>query len=132
MYLGSGRYENFYTDGFADVSQVDSAITEFESRVDEIAEGAKNIEVPEGKNRQAEQIRYVHNEIIDNVSYRMEDTCFEGDGENGSNIHIVCTAVIRRNADIQFRKIHIEYFRIICIERIPRGVHRRSQFFIVP
>ena len=91
MYLGSGRYENFYTDGFADVSQVDSAITEFESRVDEIAEGARNIEVPEGKNRQVEQIRYVHNEIIDNVSYRMEDTCFEGDGENKSNAPLLGT-----------------------------------------
>lgn len=91
MYLGSGRYENFYTDGFADVSQVDSAITEFDSRVDEIAEGARNLEVPEGKNRQAEQIRYVHNEIIDNVSYRMEDTCFEGDGKNGSNAPLLGT-----------------------------------------
>lgn len=85
IYVGSGRYESYYLDGFTSESQVDGAIAAFDARVDEIVDGAKNVKVPEGKNAQVEQIRYVHNEIINHVSYRLEDTCFEGDSHSDSN-----------------------------------------------
>lgn len=85
IYVGSGRYENYYLDGFTSEAQVDAAIAEFDARVNAIVDGARNLEIPENKNQQVEQIRYVHNEIINHVSYRLEDTCFEGDGDSESN-----------------------------------------------
>lgn len=78
IYLGSGRYENYYVDGFSNAEEVENAINEFNTRVDEIVQGANSLEIKEGQNRQAEQIRYVHDEIIRNTSYRLEDTCFGG------------------------------------------------------
>ena len=85
VYLGSGRNADYYIDGFSSESEVDDAVAAFDARVDEIVEGAQNLEVPEGKNAQVEQIRYVHNEIVNHVSYRMEDTCFEGNDEMDAN-----------------------------------------------
>lgn len=85
IYLGSGRYADYYLDGFTDKTQVDKAVTAFDARVKEIAEGARKVTVSGNKNLQVEQIRYVHNEIINHVSYRMEDTCFEGNDELESN-----------------------------------------------
>lgn len=78
IYIGSGRNENYYTEGFKNQEQVEKAITEFNTRVNEIVQGANNLEIAEGKNRQAEQIKYVHDEIINKTSYRLEDTCFPG------------------------------------------------------
>lgn len=85
IYLGSGRYENYYIDGFSSEVEVDKAIDEFNARVNDIVDGANTLDIKEGKNKQTEQIKYVHNEIINNTSYRLEDTCFEGDEDNKSN-----------------------------------------------
>lgn len=85
IYLGSGRYADYYLDGFDNKAQVDKAVTAFDARVKEIAEGARGVKVSGNKNLQVEQIRYVHNTIINHVSYRMEDTCFEGNDELESN-----------------------------------------------
>lgn len=78
IYLGSGKNENYYTEGFSNQKQVESAIQEFDTRVNQIVEGANQLEIKEGQNRQVEQIRYVHNQIIENTKYRLEDVCHEG------------------------------------------------------
>ena len=77
-YIGSGRYDDYYIEGFANQAEVENAIVEFNNRVNEIVTGAINITVEEGKNLTTEQIKYVHNEIIYNTSYRLEDDCTPG------------------------------------------------------
>ncbi len=76
--IGSGSLKNYYTDGFTSKQQVEEAITEFETKVNEVVENTKNLPIEEGKNHITEQIKYVHNQIIYNTSYRLESDCTEG------------------------------------------------------
>ena len=73
--IGSGIHENYYINGFNNQEEVKTAINEFETRVNEIVNGAKAIQIEEGENIQEKQVKYVHNEIINNVSYRLENEC---------------------------------------------------------
>lgn len=77
-YLGSGRHANYYIEGFNNEQEVENAITEFDSVVNEIVEKANNVEVEENENRVAQQIKLVHNEIIKNTGYRLESDCVPG------------------------------------------------------
>lgn len=76
--IGSGTFKNYYIDGFTSKEQVEEAITEFDSVVNEIVQKAQNIQEQEGANKKVEQIKLVHNEIINNTSYRLESDCTEG------------------------------------------------------
>ena len=76
--IGSGSLKNYYVEGFTNKEQVEEAITEFNDRVNQIAEEAKNISVEEGKELVTEQIKYIHNKIINETSYRLESDCTEG------------------------------------------------------
>ena len=75
VYLGAGRSDNYYTEGFTDEAQVNSAIAEYETKLNEIVSGAKAVSVEEGDNKDAEMVKYVHDYIIDHTSYRLEDVC---------------------------------------------------------
>ena len=77
-YIGSGRFANYYTDGFTSTEQVEQAITEFNNTVNEIAQKAENVEVGTNGNKTVEQIKLVHNEIIRNTGYRLETDCKKG------------------------------------------------------
>lgn len=79
IYLGSGRYPNYYIDGFESKEEVDEAIASFDKKVNELVDSANALEIKESKNKQAEQVKHVHNEIIKNASYRLEDTAYAGD-----------------------------------------------------
>ena len=76
--IGSGSLKDYYIEGFTNKEEVENAIVEFNTRVEEIVEGAKKVEEKEGKNLQVEQIKYVHNEIIRNTGYRLESDCTPG------------------------------------------------------
>ncbi len=76
--IGSGNLKSYYTDGFTNQEEVVVAKEEFEARINKIVEGAKNLQIEEGKNLIAEQIKYAHNEIIYNTSYKLESDCEEG------------------------------------------------------
>lgn len=76
--IGSGSLKSYYVEGFTSKEQVEEAIQAFDTRIDEIVNGARNLEVEEGKNVIIEQVKYVHNEIIYNTSYRLESDCEEG------------------------------------------------------
>ncbi len=78
IYIGSGRNASYLVDAFADNTAVQTAIGEFDARVNAIVDAAKALTVAEGESLQAAQIKYVHNEMINNVSYRLEDTAAEG------------------------------------------------------
>ncbi len=76
--LGSGRFANYYTDGFTSQEQVEQAISEFNDCVNEIVQKVNDIEVEANKNKIVQQIKLVHNEIIYNTGYRLESDCEEG------------------------------------------------------
>lgn len=125
IYLGSGRYENYYINGFSNEEEVEKAINEFDARVNEIVQNAKNLEIKEGENQQVEQMKYVHDEIINNTSYRLEDTCYEGnEGYLGTPYGIlvkkqgVCEGYSRA-----FKTI-LDKLGINCI--LVQGVHQYS------
>lgn len=73
VWLGTGNSDSYYLHGFSSNSDVESAITTFNNRVDEIVNGAKNLIVANGENLIEKQIRYVHDEIIKSTVYRLDD-----------------------------------------------------------
>ena len=76
VYLGTGRSDSYYTEGFTDEEQIDVAIAKYEAAIDSIVAGAATVE--EGKDRNAEMVKYVHDYIVDHTSYRLENKCAEG------------------------------------------------------
>jgi hypothetical protein len=77
-FLGTGRSDNYYVEGFTSEEQVEKAIEDFDKRVDEIVVGAEAITAGASENLASKQVEYVHNEIINTTSYRMEGVCAEG------------------------------------------------------
>ncbi len=77
IYLGTGRRDNYYMEGFTSAEQVDSYVSAYESAVKEIAAGALAAEPEEGESAAVAQVRYAHNYIINHTSYRLEDRCKE-------------------------------------------------------
>ncbi len=130
-YIGSGRYEDYYIEGFTNQSEVETAIEEFNNRVNEIAEGANAIEQEEGKNLQAEKIKYVHNQIINNTSYRIESDCTPG---NESYIGTPYGALVKKQAVCEgyaraFKTV-LDKVGINCI--LVQGVHKYEDSAAVP
>lgn len=76
--IGSGSLKNYYVEGFTSKEQVEEELIAFNDIVNKIAEEAKNVKVEEGKELVTEQIKYIHNKIINNTSYRLESDCTEG------------------------------------------------------
>lgn len=68
--IGPGKYENYYVEGFENQEQVENAISEFDTIVSNIKTEA------ETKTSTEEKIKYVHNEIINKVSYKYENECY--------------------------------------------------------
>ncbi len=73
--LGSSREGSYYVQGFSNAQEVDAAIAEFDKRVDEIVAGANALTAEGALSLNATRIKYVHNELIDHASYRLEDVC---------------------------------------------------------
>ncbi len=80
-YIGAGSSSNYYIGAFTTQETVENAMQEFDNRVNQIVDGAKNIKIDNEKNKQAEQIKYVHNELINSVSYRLLYECTQGNEE---------------------------------------------------
>lgn len=77
--IGSGRNANYLNEGFKNKQAVEYAVEEFNSRVNEIAEGANALAEPLNGSLQAAKVKYVHKEINENVTYRLEDFAYPGD-----------------------------------------------------
>ncbi len=75
IYIGTGRRDDYYAEGIENEEQVEKALAEQEKVVGEIVSQAEKLEPEEGKDLTAEQIRYVHDYVINNTSYRLEDVC---------------------------------------------------------
>lgn len=75
VYIGSGRSDNYYTEGFTNEGQVDSAISYYEAIVNDLAAQADSVTAEEGESLDAEKVKFVHDYIIDHTSYRLENVC---------------------------------------------------------
>ena len=130
-YIGSGRYNNYYVEGFTNQAEVQTAVEEFNNRVNEIAERANALEPEEGKNLQAQKIKYVHNEIINNTSYRIESDCTPG---NESYIGTPYGALVKKQAVCEgyaraFKTV-LDKIGINCI--LVQGIHKYEDSAAVP
>ncbi|MCI9413085.1 MAG: hypothetical protein HFJ31_01000 [Clostridia bacterium] len=77
-YIGSGNNKDYRTEGFKDQAEVEAAIVEFESKVQEIVDEVNALEIAEGKSAETEKIKYVHNKITKMAGYRLEADCKPG------------------------------------------------------
>ena len=75
IYLGTGRRDNYYTEGFTSEAQVEEYLTAYEKAVEQVAAEALAVTAEEGKNQTVEQIRYVHDYLTHHTTYRLEDAC---------------------------------------------------------
>ena len=75
LYLGTGRYDNYYTQGFENEEQVDAAVKEYESTLADVVEKAKEITAEADENLTAKQVTFVHDYLTNHTSYRLEDVC---------------------------------------------------------
>lgn len=75
IYIGAERADNYYSDGFSNKEQVNAAVKEFDAAVESIADQAKELTAGDGENIKAKQAEFVHDHIINNTSYRLEDAC---------------------------------------------------------
>ncbi len=91
-YLGPGRKDNYYTYGFTGKEDVEAALAEYNGRMDEILNGAKELTPDDGKSMEEKKIKYVHDEIVWHTSYRLENTCTKG---NGGHIRTVYGALVK-------------------------------------
>lgn len=94
-YLGTGRGEHYFVEGFTSQQQVEEAIVEYEARMEEIVVAARELSVEEGESLAEQQIKFVHDEIIRNTSYRLEHNCSKG---NAGHIRTAYGALVKRES----------------------------------
>ena len=129
--IGSGNRKSYYVDGFTSKEQVEEEIVAFNERVNEIAESAKNLEIEEGKNLIVEQAKFIHNEIINSTSYRLESDCTEG---NQTFIGTPYGALVKQQAVCEgyarALKVVLDKAGITCI--LVQGTHQSEGAAAVP
>lgn len=91
-YLGTGRSDNYFLEGFKSRQEVESAVEEYEKKVAEIVSGAKKLKAETGKSLAKEQVRYVHDYIINHTSYRLEHQCSPG---NAGHVRTAYGALVK-------------------------------------
>lgn len=70
VYIGPGRSDNYYVQGVKNSDDVIQKTNELNTIVNEIASGAAGTDI--------EKIKYVHQRIINTISYRFENECTTG------------------------------------------------------
>lgn len=91
-YLEPGRSENYFVKGFSGQAQVEEAVQEYEARMNPIVEGAEALAAEEGKNLTEQKVKYVHDQLVQNTSYRLENTC---QPENTGHIRTAYGALVK-------------------------------------
>ena len=130
VYLGSGRYKDYFVDGFT-TENIDKAIEDFNNKVDEIVEKANNITEEADKDLTTEKIRLIHNEIINNTSYRLESDCTPG---NESFIGTPYGSLVKGQAVCEgyARSIKVLLDRIGVENILVQGLHQSEGSAAVP
>ena len=93
IYLGVGREDNYFTQGFTSRAQVESAINEYNFVLSLIVEEAKKATPRVGQSAAAAQVEFVHDALINGVSYKLEDVCTP---ENRGFIRTAYGALVKR------------------------------------
>ncbi len=71
LYMGPGKYDNYYTAGFTSETQVNAAIAIYNTALDQLVAKASGLTDP------AAIVTVIHDEIAKSVTYRDELTLFE-------------------------------------------------------
>ncbi len=74
-YIGTGRGDSYYTEGFTCEADVDSALSEYEAVTDEVVKQAMEVTAEEGESLDAKRVEFVHDYITTHTSYRLENAC---------------------------------------------------------
>ena len=74
-YIGTGRGDSYYTEGFTSSDDVNDALSEYNKVLDDVVKQAKNVTAEEGESVTAEQVKFVHDYITTHTSYRLENAC---------------------------------------------------------
>lgn len=88
--LGIGRKQDYFVEGFTDKQQVQSAVSEYNKKVSEIAQGAKS-----SSQSVREQVNYVNQAIIDNTEYKLDTNCSPG---NSGHVRTAYGALIKHES----------------------------------
>lgn len=145
--LGSGRNGDYYVQGFSSVQDVDAAIATFNSKVDAIVQGAKAITEPATStiaenpaspgeyptdfvettlSVNARRVQYVHDELINHTSYRLEDAC---QPQNVGHVRTAYGALIKGESVCEgyaeALKVVLDKLGIPCI--LVSGIYRHSE-----
>ena len=130
VYLGSGRYKDYFVDGFT-TENIDKAIEDFNNKVDEIVEKANNITEEAEEDITISKIKLIHNEIINNTGYRLESDCTPG---NESFIGTPYGALVKGQAVCEgyARSIKVLLDRIGVENILVQGLHQSEGSAAVP
>ena len=93
-YLGTGRRADYFNEAFTSKEQVEKAIEEYNTAIDEIVEQAKNLKVDSHMNRTREQITWVHKFVTNNTAYRLESD-FKGTDSDMYQIRTAYGSLVR-------------------------------------
>lgn len=125
IYVGKGRYDNYYTQGYTNKSQVEKAVKEYEAAVEAVVKEAEQVKAGTGEDPVAEKIEFVHDYITENTSYKLEDAC------KTENIPLIRTAygsLVKHEAVCEgysrALKSVLDRLEIPCI--LVNGVYRHS------
>ncbi len=75
LYLGSDRYDNYYTKGFNNKEDVEKAVNEYNTALTNVVNQAKEVTAEENENLTVKKITFVHDYLTKHTSYRLEDVC---------------------------------------------------------
>lgn len=74
-YLGPGRKDTYFLEGFSSQSDVEAALAEYEAKIAGIVQGAGSVSAGEGQSLEEQKVKYVHDALVRGVSYRLENDC---------------------------------------------------------
>ncbi len=125
-YIGTGRGDSYYTEGFNNEADVNKAIDEYNAAVNNIVDEANKIIIAEGENITAERVRFVHDYITKHTSYRLENACKK---ENIGLIRTAYGSIVRGEAVCEgysraFKSI-LDRLGISCV--LVSGIFRHSE-----
>ncbi len=122
-YLGTGRSDSYRVKGFDSEREVQDAIRAVDAKVDEIASAARSLKIEPGEDRVEQQIKYVHNAIIQHTSYRLENACKPG---NEAHIRTVYGPLLQHESVCEGYarafKMVLDRLEIPCV--LVHGVYR--------
>ncbi len=91
-YLGTGRAEDYFLEGFGSETDVKAAVAEFEEKMKKMTDAAASVSASDGKSREEMVVKYVHDQVTQGTVYRLEDDCTPG---NAGHIATVYGALVK-------------------------------------